>query len=402
MGPLKMKRILFVDDETSILDGLRRILRIYRDAWDMHFVSSGKEALEAMENGRFDVIVADMRMPDMDGAKLLQEVHKRWPQTVRFILSGFSDMESTLRAVPVAHQFLSKPCDPALIKRVVDRACMLQSLLNDAKMQKIAGQIKSLPALPDTYARLTKTLENPNATTADISHVIEYDSSLCAKVLQIVNSSFFGLPRRVSGIPNAINYLGANMLRNLVLATEVFSTLSGKIATDFSPSLLQRHALLTANLARVMFSDKSKAEDAFMACLLHDVGKFVFAISLPEQYSLVLAHMGEGKNELELEREIFGITHAEMGTYLLGIWGLPTPIVEAVARHHERRDVKNDSFDVVDAVYIANLLVHEAEGSNDSANTHLDEAYLASLGVAQHLTEWRSKAAEVVRAEQNK
>ena len=120
------KKILFVDDEVSVLQGLERMLFEMVDSWDMSFVESGEQALSELSDEPFDVIVSDMRMPSMDGATLLAHVHDEYPDVVRIILTGHSELEATLRAMPVAHSFLTKPCKPGLLEEVVRRPHVLQ------------------------------------------------------------------------------------------------------------------------------------------------------------------------------------------------------------------------------------------------------------------------------------
>ena len=110
-------RILFVDDEPRISEGIERMFFHLADEWDITCVDSGPAALQELEDDPYDVIVTDMRMPEMDGAVLLAEVQKRAPGVVRIILSGQADLEETMRAVPLAHQYLAKPCRPEVLGR---------------------------------------------------------------------------------------------------------------------------------------------------------------------------------------------------------------------------------------------------------------------------------------------
>lgn len=107
---MSRKRVLFVDDEQEVLEGLRNLLRRNRHEWDMVFALGGYEALAELSRGTVDVVVTDMRMPGMDGAQLLAQVKTVSPSTARLVLSGHAEKEAILRALPVAHQFLSKPC----------------------------------------------------------------------------------------------------------------------------------------------------------------------------------------------------------------------------------------------------------------------------------------------------
>jgi CheY-like chemotaxis protein len=145
-----MKRLLFADDESKLLDGLKRSLRPMRDEWDMTFVTSGAEALKALEQAPFDVVISDMRMPGMDGAQLLKEVQQRYPQTVRIVLSGQSDQDSIhlqqknglpiIRSIGSTHLYLAKPYESEQLKAAVMRACASRELLgSDSLRQLVTG-----------------------------------------------------------------------------------------------------------------------------------------------------------------------------------------------------------------------------------------------------------------------
>jgi len=272
--------------------------------------------------------------------------------------------------------------------------------VGDDVLQRTVCNIETLPTLPHIYAALTRVLADPDASLADIAEILEQDVALCAKILQLVNSAFFGSPRQVAGIQNAITYLGTNMIKNLALSVEVFRTFEGcEKLPGFSFETQQRHALIAASIARRLVTEKQHAEDAFTAAILHDIGKLILATRLQEQFARVLAVAGEeGSPTHVVEKRLTGVTHAEIGGYLLGIWGLPYPMVEAVAHHHAPAGVSHKSFDVLDAVYVADLLAHEytppSHESPREAKEELDIAYLKALGVEGDLPAWRAIAAE--------
>jgi putative nucleotidyltransferase with HDIG domain len=391
-----MKRILFVDDEPGILDGLRRMLRSHRALWDMSFVCSGAEALAAMEAEPFDVLVTDMRMPGMSGAQLLEQVQQRHPGTVRIVLSGQADMESAMRSVSVSHQFLAKPCGAETLENVVDRACGLAQLLQDPKLQAILGGMSELPVLPRVYRALTSALAEPEVDVRRIGRIVEQDAGIASKVLQLVNSSFFGIRKEITDLQQATAYLGVNTIRDLVLTFEVFrqfETAGG--VPGFSIEREQSHSLLTARIARRLASDKKSAEQAFLAGMLHDVGKLVMATRLDESLRKVLA-AGAGLRRPfhAVEEQLLGVSHAELGAYLLGLWGMPYPVIEAVAHHHHPARVQEQTgFGVLAATHVADCLAREQEGCG-AETIELDEHYLSALGAAARLPEWRTIAAE--------
>ena len=183
------KQLLFVDDESKILDGLRRMLRPMRDEWDMSFAESGKEALELMEKEHFDVIVSDMRMPGMDGAELLEKVRKGHPDVVRIVLSGHSEMEAVVKTLGSVHQYLSKPCEASKLKEVISRALLLRNILANDQLMKTITRMTSMPSLPQLYVNLNKELKCTEVNMNRVSKIIENDVGMTAKILQLISSS---------------------------------------------------------------------------------------------------------------------------------------------------------------------------------------------------------------------
>lgn len=390
-----MRKLIFVDDEPRVLEGLRRMLRSQRRVWDMSFCLDGAAALEELESGPCDVIVSDMRMPGMDGAELLRVVKERHPSVVRIILSGQTDTEAALRAISVSHQFLNKPCEPAKLLEVVSRACALRDLLASEEIRRAVSRIDALPASPTVYGELMELASDGEATVDELTEVIGSDPGLSAKVLQLVNSSFFGLARKISEVREAVTYLGSNTIRNLVLSAEILRRFGEVPSTD--AELHQFHATLTGRIAANMFTDKRIAARALTAGVLHDVGKLVLLTSLPEMLNNARKVAEESRRPLHVvELEMNGVTHAEIGGYLLGIWGLPLPIVEAVANHHFPARVPQEELDLPGAVHIADALAHTVAEDVDSSTVWLDREYLAGLGVESSVPEWERMARAVL------
>jgi len=356
-----VKKILFVDDEPEILSGLKNLLRRRRREWQMNFALGGEKALSMLADERFDVVVSDMRMPGIDGVAVLEEVQRRYPDTARIVLSGFSDQDMALRAASVAHQFLSKPCETDTLTNVIERACDLQELIGDEAIRKIVGQIDTLPALPQVYTALTRALSGDDCTSKKIASILQQDMAVCAKLLQMVNSSFFRLARQVSSIEEAVTYLGIATVKSLTLAAKVFDDSATKIElSGLSIPKLQEHALHVAALSKYI-APQGKKEDAFTAGMLHDIGLLILGVGLPRQLEEAMTRARhEGRPLNQVEYELFGTSHAEIGAYLLGLWGLPYPVVEAVAHHHLPQRVPQQEFDLLAIVHTAVLLAQEA------------------------------------------
>lgn len=377
-----MTSILFIDDDPDVLNGLKDLLRVHRREWDMRFAGSGEEGLALLEEGSFDVVVSDMRMPVMDGATVLRLVKERHPRTIRIVLSGQTELEVAMRTVSIAHQFLSKPCEAEQLRGVIGRACDLRNILTSSDLQSLVGGIAQLPSAPRTYQALDRLLGAQNTSMKEVARVIEMDVAMCAKILQLVNSAFFGLPRRITSIVEATTYLGTLMLRHLALSMGAFSAFErdNPSITAVAESL-QRHSILTAHLARGMFTDKRLAQDAFMAGMLHGIGNLI-----------LLASPGPTTGA--------SIRPALVGAYLLGLWGIPYSIVEAVAHHDSPSAVDHTVFDLPDAVHLAHHLASELVGISDGhpASGELDVLHLARVGITTaQVAQWRASGAEIAR-----
>ena len=354
------KHILFVDDDCNILQGLQRTLRAQRDDWEMQYVMSGAQALEIMDAKPIDLIVTDMRMPEMDGADLLREVMKRHPETIRMVLSGQADSQLVMKAVGVAHQFISKPCDPETLKSIVNRAISLRTLLEDNSLKSIISEMDTLPSLPTLYLEMTEELQSPEPSIQKVGQIIARDPAMTAKILQLANSAFFGLRRRISSPSDAVSYLGLDHVQHLFLAVHAFSQFTPPPTSSFSIELLWEHSLNTAALAKSIAKEeeasKSIVEDAFTSGLLHDIGKLMLACKLARSYAEA-AYVAKMRS-IPLwfaEQEALSVTHAEVGAYLLGLWGLPDSIVESVAYHHKPAACPNIGFCALTALHAADF-----------------------------------------------
>ncbi len=387
-----MRHILFVDDEQMVLDGLRRMLRPMRREWRMSFVDSGRSALELMEKEHFDVIVSDMRMPEMDGVALLNEVRRRHPEVIRLALSGHSDSEMLLESVRATHQFLSKPCDAGTLKDTVNRALGLRALLRKEGIGRVLARIESLPSLPTLYQEVMAQVSSADGSLARVGEIISRDLGMTAKILQLVNSSFFGLSAHVSSPAQAASLLGMDTIRGLILTARVFSRFDTARSRLNLEALWQhgaRVAALSREIARDAGLDRRERDHAFMAGMLHDLGKLVFASSFSREYDRVLERNGgQGGALWRLEQETFGCTHAEIGAYLMGIWGLPNTVVEALAYHHYPAHSTGARFTPLAAVHAANVLVSLPEADEEALRGELDGAFLERLGCEAALPRW--------------
>lgn len=387
-----MKRILFVDDEPNVLNGLRDLLRKQRKHWEMVFAASGEQALLELSRASFDVVVSDMRMPGVDGVALLAQVKQAQPAAARIILSGQAERQSVIAALPVSHQFLSKPCDAEALIGAIERASNLQSLLSDERLRDVVGAVDRLPTAPRVYWELVEAMAQPATHLSDLAAIVERDAAMAAKVLQLVSSSYFGIAHRPTSVAQAVGYLGADLLKTLALGLHVFSPPAPPAVPGFSLEALQQHSLLVARIAKRFLRDKAQGAEAFLTALIHDLGKIVLAISIPDRYAEVVAEAARSKRpDHVVEAELLGVTHAEVGAYLLGLWGLPIDVVEAVARHH--RPELGAPTSTLMAVHAADALSYPANELGEILNV----AAVERSDWGPELPRWREIAAEELR-----
>lgn len=392
-----------MDDVQNILDGLKRMLRPMRSQWEMFFASSASEALEIMERMPVDVIISDMKMPGMDGAQLLTETMNLYPSTVRIILSAHSDMELAIKTVLPAHQYLSKPCTSAEIKQVIENIARDNMRIKDESLRRVISKISSFPALSETYHQLSEELSKSEPSISRTGQIISRDVGICAKILKLVNSSFFGFYRHISSPEQAASLLGLNVIRALVLSINVFSIYDFSKVPGFSLKNLWEHSLASAKLSeklgRLEGLARNEIDDCYIAGLMHDVGKLVLASELSGQYNKILSLVrSDNRPVYEVEEEILGTTHSEIGAYLMGVWGLPDDVVEGIALHH-KPDMSEVKFNPATAVYAANILERKFYIINPEYRVpEFDMEYLSKMSLTGRLAAWEELALKEGRA----
>jgi len=388
-------KILFVDDEPNVLEGFRRMLHSMRGVCEMAFAPSGKEDLDLMARNPFDVVITDMRMPGIDGAMLLEKIETLYPDCVRIIISGHSDPAFILKAVRTAHQYLAKPCNSEEIVRTVSASLALRGLLSQPLLRALVSKMGSLPSLPSLYREILEELQGPDPSPQKLGEVIAKDVGMTAKILQMVNSAFFGLFRKVTTATEAVRYLGIDTIKALVLSVHLFQEMRCRGFDEAWRTALWNHSLTTAHLSKKIATletgDLGISNSAFTAGLLHDSGRLILATCLPEEYGRLLQGPAQSLSPLWLrERDALGASHQEVGAYLLGIWGLPDDIVGAVAVHHiPSTSIVQGGFSPLAAVHIAEaLLSEEEEGGNDSESPPWDVGFIRSSGIPEHWDLW--------------
>jgi putative nucleotidyltransferase with HDIG domain len=384
-------KVLFVDDEPRILNGLRRMLRPARSEWEMVFLDDGAAALEHLERAPVQVIVADLRMPHMDGVTLLTRVKQQHPDVVRIVLSGQPEMAHFLRTVGPAHCYLSKPCDPDRLRDTVRRATAVQRALGSAPLREIVAGMDSLPSRQTAIQQLLAELMSPDCSVRNVAAIVQSDVAMITRVMQVVNSPFFGLRAEVASPDKAVALLGLDTIRSLVLSMKVFSAFSGDGADEARVDALWGHSSTVGAYARAMARQAGLDEVAvghtLLAGLLHDVGKLILLDQFPDRYRAVQDRAEQqGVEAWRLEETEFGASHAEIGGYLAGLWGFPHAVVEALVHHHRVSGLPAGDHDVVTLVHVADAFAHARGQDVDSAS--VDREHLERAGATDSLDGW--------------
>jgi HD-like signal output (HDOD) protein len=387
--------ILFVDDDPNILSGLRRRLRSL-PTWDSVFVNSAAEAIAALSGQSFDAIATDLHMPGMNGAALLTEVKRQWPATFRIVLSGTCASAAVLSTVRDAHHFLSKPFDVETLKDVLDRALRSRREIRDPALAAFASGVTDLPSLPVIYQRITEALADDSLSVREIGDLISEDVAMSGKILRLINSGFFGLPRRITTPGEAAIVLGLEVVRSLVLGSALYASIDPKLAEAGGLEELWRHSLQVAQATRVIAGllpcGKAMADAAHQAAILHEIGRLVFLMNKPDEYQRYRRELtAPGVASLQAEVRHLGFTHEALGSFVLATWGLPDAVVHAVSSHRKPVPTPDKA---VDAVCLLHLADNLSQGSLEHA-PGLDSRYVDEMGLSGSITAFADAAAAI-------
>lgn len=387
--------VLFVDADRRVHQSLRRIVVARNLPFDLFSATSSAQARQILSGRVCDVIVSDANLPDMDGSGLLAQVQERWPMSLRILMTEEGGMRVISSLLASAHQLLTKPATPECLLNTILAALRLRFLLMDSRLREIVHRLEHLPVVPAVYTALTRELQRENCSNQSVAEIVSRDMSLTTAILKVVNTPFFGLSRRVDEPLQAVNILGANLVRGLVLSEGVLRPQDPDMYPGFNTEQLWGHCLLTARCCRAVMRQECPTgpavEDAFLAGLLHDVGKIVLAEGCPEDYVGILKESQARNVPLALvEAETLGVTHAQIGAYLLGLWGFSESVVIAIAQHHG--PVPGSPLSLLSAVlHVVDVSLHDCYVRASGYAPHdLDEQLLDLAGGTDTLQQWKT------------
>ena len=350
------QRILFVDEDANLLHSLQRLLRPQRTGWDMVFADDPQQAMTLLAAGNFDVVVSDIRMPGLDGAGFPAEIARLAPSSLRVILSGCTEQSGLFRSVGLAHQYLAKPCEPEAIIALMDRTRQLRGVLGDFRLRAVVAGLRNLPSPPALYRRLTEALLPDDGSTEAVAEIIDTDMAMTAGLLKVTNSSYFAVSSGVTSVSRAIRLLGLETVRALAADHGIFRRCPDKPGLAPQLDLMNEHGVALARLARRLAADDgadaAMTSDAYCAGLLSGIGALILLDADPDAYQKALATIDEADFEPR-ERAVFGASHAEIGAYLLGLWGFSAAMVEAVYYQLRPSDCRNQGRSALTYLHLA-------------------------------------------------
>ncbi len=397
--------ILFVDDEQAVLDGLFRSFSATDEPWTMLFSTSAQEALDLVADRRVDVIVADLRMPEMDGAELLENVRRISPDTTRIILSGCSERDVPYQTLGPAHQHCTKPCSNARLSEVINRGLAVRRRLCSPELLSLVSGIKSAPTFENSLVELLNEIQSPRGSVGGIARIIERDIGLTAQLLKFANSGFFRVATSVTDIGQAVRLLGFEIIRSLFVIAKAFETLRHPEVDIHVVNRLQERSLTIGLLARRIAAAEGMnnqiIEQAQCAGMLAHIGSLILLSAMKDKVRDIADELDTtGGTITSVERRILGVTHADCGAALLDLWGFPSTVVEAVLYHHEpRQHGGQPRISALTAVHAAQHLVKfpatQLEHPKMLAEG-LDTAYLRETGTLGHVASWGRIARSVL------
>ncbi len=335
-------RILFVGNNWDELDELQRATRHRREIWAMSFACGALDANRHLTSAPEspDVIVADQAQTGKDGIDLLQAMAERTPDALCVLLTDNNAVSLVSRSIPWVHGATLKPFDVDSFSTLIETLRKNPGHAHSAVVRALTESIETLPSLPATYQQLADITARRDFALREVSDVIQDDVGVTVETIRTVNSSFFGLRGEITSVEQAVNLLGLDLVRGLVLANTLFDLTEDGCAVDLET--LSEYSRNVAAVARVVaeIDGAGKGDQAlsFLAGMVHAVGLLLVGNSdfpIPPGMTLVDAP------ELAVDVALFGVDRYALGAYLLRMWGFEAPIVEAVAALSEPDMVHN-------------------------------------------------------------
>jgi HD-like signal output (HDOD) protein len=338
-------------------------------------------------------IVAD-DLPDSGCAAVLRRVQTRYPEVIRVVLTD-ADGIDVFRRVPYAHQFFKRSAPASALCGALLQCVELRDLLVRPELRALVSSSNALPAAPKLYAELIDLLADPRCSMLKVVSVLERDVGMSTRLMQLVSSAFFGMKTQITSLGACVGYLGLDAIRSLVLSAEISQLYPGSVP-GLTAERVHSRALSTSRLARRLAGSMADPGHAFIAGLLHGVGQLVLASRAPVEFGEALeACSTRGLTQTEAELERLGATSAQVGAYLLALWGQPLEVVRAIAYQDLPEICDSERPGLATVIYLSKRLSNDADVPLGPATTSvaaLNEAFLTNVGALERLVTFRETA----------
>jgi HD-like signal output (HDOD) protein len=389
-------RVIFVGFVPDEGDDFSRLYDNLKDNWEIETAKNGQQAQASLEKSPADLVVCEMSLPDMTGPDFMKTIAERYPGTIRFIMSDKLQKEVIPDSLGHVHQFIPRPCDPNGFKTRFDHASNLRQLLSNKELCEKIATIDSLPGPPEIYEKITAELKSETCSIRNLSDLISRDINITLRLIKTVNSAFYGVKQHIENVSQAISLLGLDTVQNIVFATGVFSQFEDPGISGYSLEDIHSRSMIVGAraelIAELLGMSKSLSADARLSGMLHDIGKLIVLSNFLDEFTESRKYSEKENIPLyEAEREILGVSDAEIGAYLLSLWGMPNSIVEPVAFHCEPDRATNPTLNSLTAVHLAYAIDRdERHNIRDEKLSAVNHQYLAGLGLTDHLQNIRN------------
>ncbi|MEW5796513.1 MAG: HDOD domain-containing protein [Candidatus Zixiibacteriota bacterium] len=394
--------VLYVGGDRSLVDFVQQIERYCGGGWRGETAAAGKEAIEACIGAQYDLVIAESSLVNPSVHELMGYLRENQPAALRYVVVDTADKSSMLRFFAEAHQVIARPVQTSALARQLQNALNLQGIFTNPQVKSRIGAIKSLPCLPQTYSRLTAELRSENSSARRVAELISVDAAITAKLLQVVNSAYFGMSRRITDVFHAVNLVGMSTVQSLVLSAGVFEQFQGVSFPQSSMDEIYQDSISVGARSRLLAHSfglhPGAVEEALLGGMLHDIGRLLMAKCFADELKrAVEAAKERGLTLIAAEEQILGVSDSVIGAYLLSLWGLAHPVVEAVALHYRPRQCPAPVLGPLTTVHLAWAITHdEKRRIRSDRESSVDMDYLATLGIHGQLPALRAFCAGAV------
>jgi len=378
-----MKRILVVDDEVQILKALSRMF--LETDYEILTAESGMEALKILETTDIDMIISDMRMPMVDGYKLLSIVKEKYPKIIRIILSGYAEEKSMFRALlhNVAKLYVFKPWNNNDLLQNIDKLFTDDNVLNSKDLADMIDTLECTSAMPVNCEKLISMIKEEDIEA--LITEIEQDSFISDLLIQVAKSAIYGV------MPNTVKqasiYIGLHNLKCFLHWACIVLSTKQTPDSENKPELLWKHAYLTNRIFLFLYEallHKQPPESAMFAGLMHNVGLIILSNGLQKNGTLTKGDLSPD-DYITLEIDEYEALHQEMGAHFLDLWDLPFQMYEIALYHHKPLDSYIVNHELVSAVHIAQAYAWKNLGA--TKNVPIQPEVYATLGITEEAFE---------------